>query len=460
MLPQTGCAAFDRDFAAIFKIATRQAGTAEELEKMLEELYEAIFNVDLKAYDSAELQAEATLVMRATFDLHIKLRQRLADWEKRGLVSKEAESRLRAVFRAMRYAADMLGELTIGYDQMDPGEKPYRAFTGPHNNTFILPGYAAEDGQAVTFQSGDVIVVRGLIHNSAAIARIGDLDSQFSHVAMIHVDGKGRHRVLEALMEEGATISSLDYTLEHRLARAVLYRHRDCDVAARAADRMYERIKASRAFSGKHIFYDFTMELDNYKDLFCSKVIREGFDRASGGLIMLPTHPTEFRLAPEDFIKRIGVTAEESFAPGDMELETQFTMVAEWRDFRKTSRVRLMDLVMVKLFEWMDRGYVFKPTFSIRMLSSAAKASGYLPNILKNMLAFAVPKIPSNMSMNAIEAIAMLHETAEPIYQALHAAELKAIKETGRPMHPRDVYAYLDAFEKEAGGQIGYLRKT
>ncbi|MEO0809419.1 MAG: hypothetical protein AAFW82_02035 [Pseudomonadota bacterium] len=63
------------------------------------------------------------------------------------------------------------------------------------------------------------------------------------------------------------------------------------------------------------------------------------------------------------------------------------------------------------------------------------------------------------MSMNAIEAIAMLHETAEPIYQALHAAELKAIKETGRPMHPRDVYAYLDAFEKEAGGQIGYLRK-
>lgn len=456
MLPQTGCAAFDRDFTVIFALATREVNTVQELEEMLGKLYKAIFDVDLKTYDVKELQAEAAAIMRATFDLRIELRQRLADWETRGIFSKNADGLLRGVFRASRYATDMLGELAIGYDQMEQGEKVYRAFTGPHNNTLTLPEYSA-DGQSVTFQSGDVLAVRGLLHNSAAIARIGDTDSQFSHVAMIHVDDKGRQRVVEALIEEGATVSNLDYTLENGLARAVLYRHRDSDIAARAADRMYDRIKASQSFGGKHIFYNFTMELEDNTSLFCSQVIREGFERASGGLIKLPTHPTEFYNAPEDFISRIGVTADVTFAPGDMELETQFVPVAEWRDFRKTSRVRLMDLVMVKLFEWMERGYVFKPTAYIRLIGVGGKASGYLPNTFKNALAALIPKVPSNMAVSTIEAIAMLHSTAEPLYQKLHRLELQTIKETGRPLHPRDVYDYLDAFERDAKGKIGYL---
>ena len=458
MLPQTSCKDFDRDFSVIFKIATRPVSSSQELRALLRELYDAIFDVDLTTYNTAEIRADTALVMRATFDFRLELRRRLADWEARGIVSKGAEKMLRGVFRALRYATDMLGELAIGYEQMHAQDKPYRAFSGPDNNTFILPEYS-DVGQAVTFQSGDVLLVRGTLHNSAAIARIGDVDSQFSHILMIHIDGKGRHRVLESLIEEGATISNLDYTLEHGLARAVLYRHQDADVAARAADRMYERIKASRSFSGKHIPYNFTMQLENKTSLFCSQVIREGFERASGGLIKLPTYKTEFRNAPQDFISRIGVTAEESFAPGDIELESQFIPVAEWRDFRKTSRIRLMDLVMVKLFEWMDCGYVFKPSLTINALGIFGKASGYLPNALKNMMSSIIPKVPSNMSISTIEAIAMLHKTAEPIYQELRAIELKAIKETGRPLHPRAIYDYLDKFERNAKGKIGYLEQ-
>ena len=203
------------------------------------------------------------------------------------------------------------------------------------------------------------------------------------------------------------------------------------------------------------------MELESYDALFCSKLIREGFDRASGGLVLLPTYPTEFRNSPKDFLDRIGVTAEESFAPGDMELETQFHAVAEWRDYRRTSRVRLMDLVMVKLFEWMEtKNYTFRPSLSIKLISYFGWLSGRLPNPVKNFLTFVIPKVPSNMTGRTIGAIAMLHKTAEPLYRELQDMENKSIADSGRPLHPIAVFRHLDEVESRAGGRIGFLRSS
>ncbi|RPG35409.1 MAG: hypothetical protein CBC34_022280 [Hyphomicrobiaceae bacterium TMED74] len=460
MLPQTGCTAFDADFAEIQHLAGQTVESETALTLALQALYAKIIGVNLSAYDVEELRAEAPLVLKSMYQLRLDLRERLKDWEARGLVSAEAEKALRSVFRAIRYATDMLGELATGYDQMETGEKVLPAFTGTDINTLVHPYLEKPEGR-IPFRSGDVIIVRGLRHNSAAIARIGDVDSQFSHAAIIHIDEKGRDRVLESLIEEGATISNLDYTLEHGLGRAVLFRHRDSDIAARAADKMYEKIRSSRRRGGSHIFYDFTMELNGYDELFCSKVIREAYDKASGGLVMLPTYPTEFRTSPRDFLDWIGVTADVSFAPGDMELETQFDAIAEWRDYRKTSRMRLMDMVMVKLFEWMEhQGYVFRPGLGIRLISFFGKLSGYLPNFLKDFLSFAIPKVPSNMEGKTIGAIAMLHSTAEPLYQELRKIENASINQHNRPLHPFQIYEYLDEFERKANGKIGYLKKA
>ena len=53
-------------------------------------------------------------------------------------------------------------------------------------------------------------MMRGMHHNSAAIARIGDVDSQFSHLAIVHTDDGGKQWVVEALIEEGSVIHSLE----------------------------------------------------------------------------------------------------------------------------------------------------------------------------------------------------------------------------------------------------------
>ena len=459
MQVMTGCANFDADFRAIAQLTETNIASAEHLTSILHQIYRRIFDVDLHRYDVEALHAAGPAALNFAHGLRTALGDRIQQWHAGGFMSPQAQGALRDVFRASRYATDMLGEMLIAYDDLSPGETIYPAFTGPHNNTQIHPALA--DASNVEFQSGDVIVMRGIIYNSAAIARIGDVDSQFSHAAMVHIDDRGHRTIVEALIADGAKLSSFDYSMSHNLARAVLFRHHDADLAAKAADRIFKRVQESQRSWKNHIYYDFSMELDNYDELFCAKLVRQAYDEASHGLLRLPTFPTTFEQANADFMARIGTTAKTTFAPGDMELEPDFHTIAEWRDFRRTSLIRLQDMVLVKMFEWMETdGYSFRETNMMWIISSLSKASGYLPNIVKAALSRLVPKIPRNISREAIAVIAMLHKTAQPLHQELMAMERRSIKDTGRPLHPREIYAHLDQVKQRSAGQIGYLMKA
>ena len=105
-------------------------------------------------------------------------------------------------------------------------------------------------------------------------------------------------------------------------------------------------------------------------------------------------------------------------------------------------------------------GTLFKPGVGIRLISFFGKLSGYLPNFLKDFLSFAIPKVPSNMTGRTIGAIAMLHSTAEPLYQELQKMENASIKTHNRPLHPYQIYEHLDEVERKSNGKIGYLSKN
>ena len=322
--------------------------------------------------------------MHTIFRMRMELRDRIAEWQSRGLLTPEAEGALRNVFRVARYGSDMLGELAIGYSRFGRTGKGRRAFSGTDYNTFVNPAYYT--GQNVPFQSGDIFLMRGTAYNSAAIARIGAYDTQFSHVGIIHIDDKGEHSVVEALIEDGASITPLEHNLDCGLGRAVLYRCKDADLAARAADLIYQHVKKSRGTLGKRILYDFSMEPDGYKTLFCSKLVRQAFDMASNGAVMLPAFKTQLDMRNHDFFDRIGVTATETFAPADFDMDPRFDLVAEWQDYHLTSTLRLQDMLMTKLLEWMDaRGYVFEEDNVIRLVGLLGRASSFLSDDAKNV---------------------------------------------------------------------------
>jgi len=447
------------DIAAVEAVAARPVATAQELTSNLTELYDAAYAVALDSYDVQSLARAAPELAREIFLLRLKLRDQVDAWHARGFLTLKGQRALRNALRLARYASDMLGELNIRFAQLGPDEKTLRGFSGRHHNTFINPKF--DVGHDIDFRSGDVLLMRGMHHNSAAIARIGDIDSQFSHLAIIHTDENGKHWVVEALIEEGAVINPLDYTLAHGLGRCVLFRHRDEALAVRAAAHAHSIVQHSHTRRGKRIWYDFTMEMEGNTELFCSKLVRNAYAMASNGEVMLPTFGTRFDMQNRDFLDRIGVTALESFAPADIELQSDFDLVAEWQDFRVTSRLRLQDLLMDRLFLWMDEhGYRFKEDLPVRLIGLFGRLSGKLSDRAKALIADVVPKVPPNMQRSTIMAVAMLHKTAEPLLAELEALERRSVDRTGHPMHAREVVAHLETRRQEAGGRIGYLVKA
>ena len=176
--------------------------------------------------------------------------------------------------------------------------------------------------------------------------------------------------------------------------------------------------------------------------------------------MLYPTFATRLEMKNKDFVKRIGVKATETFAQGDLELEPDFDIIAEWQDYRVTSNLRLKDIVMDKLFEWMEKdGYKFDETLKVRLISLLGRMASYLSHDVKEMIEHVVPVVPINMKRSAIAAIAMLHETAEPLFQELRSLEQDRTKNSSLPLHPREVRQILERIRESRGSQIGYLRK-
>lgn len=441
------------DVAEMQGLAGAPVVSEAELKANLGTIYKRLFLADLTRYDVAGQRKTATQGMQSLFELRLSLRNQIPEWEKRGFMSREVQRALRDVFRVTRYAGDMLGEINAGHEKLPAGSMPRRGFTGADGNVLVNPAY--HTGGDLPFQSGDILLVRGQAHNSAAIARIGDIDSQFSHVGIVYADADGGLHKVEALIEAGCVVTPLEKALEHGLGRAVLLRHRDSGLAARSAQAIHKHVAKRRL---RRIWYDFTMTLEGYKHLYCSKLVRLAFLMGSKGDVSLPAYTTRLDMKNRDFLDRVGVSTIETFAPGDFEIDPRFDVVAEWADYRVTSSLRNQDMIATKLFEFMeDHNYKFEEDTTIRLIGWLGRISAYLSEDAKDMIADVVPKVPPNMKRKTIAVIAMLHKTAQPLLEKLQEIEQAEIARTGHPPHPRETLAYLDEVRRVSGDRIGYL---
>jgi len=445
----------EADLARISLIADRAIAGVPHLAAELGELYKAIVSMSLAGRSVDDVKRSAPAVIRGLFDMRMRIADKIPDWHAQGLVTHEVQKAMRDAFRAARYGAELLGEVLADNVRLGSGDPAFAGFTGGELSTLVAPQFRHE---GLTFRTGDVLLVRGRLHNSAAIARIGDIDSQFSHAALLYVEPDGTKWVVEALIEDGVTINKLDSALTHGIGRAALYRHNNPERAAAAAAMICSHVRKAKLGKIPRIPYDFTMLLDGYKQLFCSKLVRQAYDLGSAGTLMLPTYKTRLEMRNSDFFKRIGVKAVETFAPGDIEIEPSFDLVAEWQDFRATANLRLQDMIMTKFFEWMDtHNYKFHEDMLIVLIGILGRFSSGFSDRLKDLLSGVVPKVPDNMGRRTIQTIAMLHKTAEQVLEKLSAADRANIATSGFPLHPRAVFAALEQMRENGHGQIGYL---
>ncbi|MEW6489897.1 MAG: YiiX/YebB-like N1pC/P60 family cysteine hydrolase [Thermodesulfobacteriota bacterium] len=306
----------------------------------------------------------------------------------------------------------------------------------------------------VRVHSGDLLLSRGGAPTSALIARGSDYPGVFSHAALAHVDPtSGRAVAVEALIERGAVVSSLEAYLGDPKLRILLLRLRpdhpaltgQPELPHRAASAMLARVR------GGPIPYDFPMDWEDPSALFCSEVLYHAYRPLGVELWSRRSRISAPGLA--GWLAALGVRHFTTLVPSDLEYDPALAPVAEWRNPEGLARDRFDSAILDALLEAAEGG-VARLGYAGWELPVARLAKGW--SVLAGALG-AEPPIPAGMSAGAALRVRALtrrvhprilgglearaarfreHRGFEPPYWELVALAREAVAQTAPDLYP------------------------
>jgi len=387
------------------------------------------------------------------WDLKIRLHKGLRSFYERGEYNPDCANALRGAFRAIRLVEDLIEE---DFSRLHPEiDIPSSAFK--LNNPFVhkAPGFEKLE-ITKDLKSGDILLTRGNAFTSAAIASLGEFDTQFSHMSLVHVDELGKIWTVEAHIEVGSFVRPLEDHIRDNNFRTMIFRFNDPMIAAAAALFAFEKVKKASSTKG-NINYDFGFDMDENKSLFCSEVISWAFDKVSVGEIKIPFIRNNLQKRKPTFVQDLGITAKESFVPADIEIDPRFSIVAEWRDAKRVNDSHEKDAILQAMYSWVD-------SHDYRMINGSSSKSKFYKNIVWVMRRtpilkiFVKEKLPLNMSRKLIGYFGVLESIGEMLQKRLAIANTDAITVRGVPLLPEEKFKILETYRvkdlKENKGQL------
>ncbi len=416
-----------------------------ECSKNFNKLYQRLLNTaGVSTYfDTTDIKSIDEDI-QTSFETRLAIKDSFKKFKNNKIVDNQCLSAAQDVLRALRYIEDYLVELHFEKDGSSTSD--FVNLKGEFPNLLINPKYASDFKSYEDLKSGDVILSRGNAYSSAAIARIAVSDYQFSHLSFVYREPTSTQMfTTEAHIEIGSVTAPFKDHLEEKNVRTVVFRHKDQALANEASKAIFNRVKKYQD-SGKNVEYDFSM---NYKDdsrLYCSEIISAGFKLANPQSDYIPKFKSHFSEGMIPFLNTIGVPLKKDsvettdvFAPGDIQLDPDFELVAEWRNPKKLEESRFKDFILTKIFEKMDHeGYRFDGNLKMDTQSKVYWLLRRSPLIKK----FIEKKFPLNMGPTQLEVFMVLDKIGETIYKNL---ELHSI-EYDHPMTPKEIYAVIDDF--------------
>jgi len=205
--------------------------------------------------------------------------------------------------------------------------------------------------------SGDILLSRGGAPASALIARGNDYPGNFSHVAIVYVDPDSSvPQVIESHIEQGVAIASLPQYLQDIKLRVMVLRLRS-DLAAMEADPFLPHRAAERALKRareRHIPYDFTMDIQDTSEMFCSEVVSSAY--AVLGIDLWMGMSTISSPGVAAWLAGFGARNFVTQEPSDLEYDPQLRVVAEWRDPDALVKDHIDNAIIGALLEGAEAG--------------------------------------------------------------------------------------------------------
>ena len=272
----------------------------------------------------------------------------------------------------------------------------------------------------ITVHSGDILLSRGGAPTSALIARGNDFPGNFSHVALVYVDGRThRMSIIESHIEKGVAVASPEEYLADLKLRVMVLRLRS-DLPQLMVDPLLPHRAAGRALAeaqARHIPYDFAMDFADDSKLFCSEVASAPYREQGVQLWMGLSHISSPGL--RSWLAGFGVRHFVTQEPSDLEYDPQLRVVAEWHDPQRLYQDHLDNAVIDAMLESADTIPQLPHTWC--MLPPVRLTKGY--SMLLNAFGKIGP-VPEGMS-----ATAALRNVAFSAWHAAIKAELMNLAE-------------------------------
>jgi hypothetical protein len=403
-----------------------------------DDFYTQLYGLTYENSDINEI-VDDSLLLERTFESRLIIRNYIKNLSK-NFKSIECVKGIRNLTRALRYLEDYLtNKISIGQKIEDNALVPSGV------QLLVNSNYSFDDYNDL--ESGDIIISRGNAFSSAAIARIGITDSQFSHMSFVYRDENNQLQTIEAHIEVGSVASEFQNHLNQKNTRAVVYRYKDQKLAHKAAKHMFNKVKNFSKSNKANINYDFGMDYKSNTELFCSEVVYDGFQYASVGETNIPYYKTQFDSSLIKFLNQIGVRVNKStissfdtFSPGDIEYDTRFDLVAEWRNPEKVVSTRIRDAILTKMFDWIStKDYQLKSGFSVTTKSYLAYFARRVPLLKKSY----IEKFPLNMSPKQMRLFLILDEVGDVLEKQITQ------KKNFKTLSFEQMYDILEGFRKK-----------
>ncbi|EQC47689.1 YiiX/YebB-like N1pC/P60 family cysteine hydrolase [Bacteriovorax sp. Seq25_V] len=425
----------------------------------LDELYLKLYDIDSKQIAMENFtDAQFESFVQSSFELRLEIKEKMKALKVSDETTKRCLTSVKNIVRALRYLEDYFVEYSYTRNKE---AMPKEFVTLEGHGIFFQSNPEFNFNSHEDLKSGDVILSRGNAYSSAAIARIGDDDTQFSHLTLVYKDEKNKLHTSEAHIEIGNVVAPFEIHIDEKNARTVVFRNKDEVLAHEAGKYMYNHIKDYKAKKKKNIPYDFTMDYHSDDEIFCSEVIYHGYLNAGkkiyGVPYDVPEHKTTFSPGLINFLNGIGIKVNDkniktfnTFGPGEIQFDSRFDIIAEWRNPQKLKDTRFKDAILTKIFEWMERDkYEFKSSFISSVGNSFAwlmRKTGWSRAVVKALSGVELEeKFPTNMGVKQMNLFVVLDKVGETLYKKLEEEQAKS----KQPLSFKELFTILEEYKAQ-----------
>lgn len=391
----------------------------------------------LEKSDLDWLVVQGESLVRDTFYTRVKLRKQLQSLYNSGTLKEPCALSFKVLFRHLRGVEDYVGHLV----ELDKSTKLITS-----TPEAFLPGttFLSDASQShLEIKSGDIFISRGNVATSAAIARLGDIDTQFSHLGFVYIDDEGKAWTIEAHIEIGVVVAPLSDWFKDGKSRTAIYRYNgDTTFMHKSAELIFKKVKA-RMKTGDNLHYDFAMDMIDHTNVFCAEVPQDGKDMcgcAPEGF-QLPYFPSRFETKNRYFLDLLGIKATKAFLPADMEIDPQFEFLGEWRSFERINKIWKKDAILTKMFDWIENDY-YKYKFSL-----VHQIKSRLALFLSKNFGMMKEKFPYYMPRKTMMTTFVLDPFVEKLEQVIKAKEESVIRNGGMPFTYFEILGELEKYK-------------